>query len=838
MKKILKAIGFLAVTGLFTVIFCIGILAVYLKTAPGMSVNDLTELAVAQDRNTHLYYLTSDGVAAELESETLYASQNREWVRYSQLPKNLINAFVAIEDRRFFEHDGIDLKRTAGAILGYLTGNSSYGGSTITQQLIKNVTGDDDYSVNRKIKEIVRAYKLDKELSKEEILELYLNTIYLAEKSYGVGAAADAYFDKDVSELTLIECAALACIPQSPAKWNPRKNPQNNAIRRETVLSCMEEQGLITPEERAGAAERELVLCKSNEDYKNGEHIYLWYTESVINESMELLQKHGYAMSSRTAAKLVYTGGLKIITAQNPVMQKKVEKYFANTANFYRSGLEEHPECSIVIIDPKTGNILALAGATGEKTRNRGLNYATSTLRSPGSSIKPLSVYAPGIEYGHITYGTVIDDTPVDFVKTASGYTRPWPGNYPVGYRGLTTVRDAVSRSVNTVAVKVLDMVGKQKSFELLKNGMEMEHLVSHMTINGRNFTDIAASPLALGQLSQGVTVAELTAGYTALCNGGEFHSAKTVLQILDSDGNILIDNTDEGRQLFSPQTATIMTKLLQGVTKNGTASVMDMKKRVDCAGKTGTTSGDKDRWFVGYTPDLLAGVWFGYPNPKDLEAYPAIPSPSLKTWDNIMKLINTEECLGHSPKKHFEDADGIVTARYCRDSGKLMSAACSCDLRGSRGETGYFTRSTVPSSYCTCHILVDYDTVNRAVACPECPPENVKKVGMLKLLRKFTRNVTISDAQYTYLPLPSGVEPSLISSEPFYLPMLPRGISPGRSATSTPANHYCYSCHLAAQEGLYEDEISPNDSSQIIENGNSPPEITQSDPHSNEYEG
>ncbi len=801
--KYLKRMAFFGVL-LFACAVIVFVL--YAIFSPEMSVKELTALARSQDKNTKLYYIEKTGdteIAYELENETLYASQNREWVRYSDMPKNLINAFVAIEDHRFFEHNGIDIRRTAGAILGYITGRSSYGGSGITQQLIKNVTGEDDYSVKRKVREIIRAYKLDRALSKEEILELYLNTIYLSEKSYGVGSAAGAYFDKDVSDLSLTECAALACIPQSPTKWNPYIHPENNERRRGVILSCMEKYGFITEAERAEAEKTPLILSKNGDNGKKNEHVYSWYTESVINESIELLVEKKICTNSQTAAKMIYTGGLKIITAQNPLMQKKAEEYFKNTSNFYKSGLETHPECSIVVIDPKTGGILALVGAVGEKTRNRGLNYATATLRSPGSAIKPLSVYAPALDMGIINYGTVIDDTPVKFVKTSSGGMRPWPGNYPIGYRGLTTVRDAVSRSVNTVAVKILEDVGVKKSYSILHDKMKMTHLVEDMYSDGKRYTDVALSPLALGQLTRGVTVAELTSGYTALCNGGNFVSGHTVLKILDSEGNLLIDNEKKPERIFSPESASIMTRLLQNVTSAGTASVMEMKKQVDCAGKTGTTSSDHDRWFVGYTPDLLAGVWFGYPEPQSLDGYSAIPSPALRAWDAVMREINTEKCLGHPVQKHFSDAEGVVTATYCRDSGKLMSAACGYDLRGSRAETGYFTKDNAPSEYCTCHVFVNYDIVNKGIANPYCPEENIRRVALLRHRREFDYDVKIADAQYTCIPLSGDVLPCGDERYPYYFNMLPSGKFPGRSPSAHQINRYC-TCRER-----YEDEIS-----------------------------
>ncbi len=818
LKKAIKGIFKVLITATLvltlTAVFCIFTFIVYAKTAPELKIDEFCTLARAQDRTTKLYYLESSkdkaAVAIEMESEALYGAQNREWIRYENIPKNLINAFVAIEDHRFFEHGGVDVKRTAGAIIGFITNKDSYGGSTINQQLIKNVTGDSAYSVSRKIKELIRAKKLDDALTKEEILELYLNTIYLSRGSYGIGTAAETYFDKEASELTLIECAALACIPQSPTKWDPISNPDNNAARRQTVLYRMNELGYINNSELTAALSEELKTSNERTHNASNGQIYSWYTESVIDEATRLLLQNGLATSEQTAKKLLYTGGLSVITAQNPKMQKAVEDYFATESNFYSAGALIHPECSMVVIDPKTGNILALAGGTGKKNANRVLNYATVTQRSPGSSIKPLSVYAPAIDKGLITYGSVIDDTPVRFVSDGYGGMRGWPQNFPQGYRGLTTVRDAVNRSVNTVAVKILSSLGAQSSFSLLHDKMNMKSLVSQTDKNGNLYTDIAESPLALGQLTKGVTVAEITAGYTALANGGVFNEARTVLKILDANGKLLIDNTAKGERVFSPQSATIMTKLLEGVTSSGTASNMTLKNTVACAGKTGTTTSDQDRWFIGYTPDLLAGVWFGYPTPKSLDGYPTAPSPALKTFDNVMKLINTESCLGSDPQTRFIDADGVITAKYCRDSGKLVTSACMCDPRGSRIETGYFTKETLPREYCDTHTMVLYDVKHGGIAGPSCHPDDCKYVGLLRVNRSFEYPVIIGDAQYTYQVLQSGVPPCLDASKPYFY-FNSGGASAGMSGVDFPFNRYC-SCNMPKPpEEDYEDVEVPS---------------------------
>ena len=821
LKKTVSKIGrislFLSLTFVLSGIICISAFMLYAKYSKELSISEFCTLAKSQDQTTKLYYMeytdkaSRSGTAVELESEALYGEQNREWVKYSHIPRNLINAFVAIEDHRFYEHDGIDIKRTAGAIIGFITGKSSFGGSTITQQLIKNVTGNDDYSVSRKVKEMIRAAKLDRALSKDEIMELYLNTIYLSERCYGIGSASERFFGKEPSELTLAECCALACIPQSPTKWSPSINPENNKSRRLTVLSRMLELEYISDEEYDQAISEEVIVLEKDASERSENRIYSWYTESVIDECIELLIEHKLATTTQTAQKLLYTGGLSVITAQNPKMQNEIEKYFSAEHNFYTPGMLIHPECSMVIIDPANGDILALCGAVGEKKANRHLNYATATERSPGSSIKPLSVYAPALDRGIITYGSVYDDTPVEFLSSGS---RPWPNNYPNGFRGLTTVRDAVARSVNTVAVKILSDVGEENSFDLLYSGMNMKTLVRSAEKGGRTYTDIAASPLALGQLTVGVSVKTLTAGYTALANGGLYSAPRTVIKILDAEGNVLIDNSGESTRLFTPQTATIMTKLLQGVTSGGTANAMTLKKTVDCAGKTGTTNNDCDRWFVGYTPDLLAGVWFGYPTPKILDGFPTSPSPALKTFDAVMKLVNTEDCLGRSPAKRFSDAEGIITARYCRDSGKLATSACLCDPRGKRTETGYFTTSTAPKTYCDTHVMVKYDVINHGVAGADCPEENCKLIGMLNVNRSFPRDITISDAQYVYRRLPSGTPPCMQADKPFFYNSLSKGHYAGRSSSKLQFNAYCYECYLRSiappEEENYEDIESP----------------------------
>ena len=811
----LKSVVTLALIGVLVAIFSALALIIYLTTDKNLNVNELTAMAKAQDRSTKLYYTVTDEhnkiIAKELEDETLYQTQNREWVRYEDIPNDLINAFVAIEDHRFFTHGGIDIKRTAGAILGFINGNTSYGGSTITQQLIKNITGEDQYSVSRKIREMIKAYKLDKNLDKKEILELYLNTIYLSKNSYGIQVASKTYFDKDVGELTLTECAALACIPQSPTKWDPISHPENNRLRRRTVLERMNELGMINAQELEHALSEELIIANDLTRNTENDEFHSWYTETVIDDCIQLLMKNGIATSRQTASKLLYTGGLSIITAQNPKMQKALENYFENESNFYPNGDLIHPECSMIVMDPKSGKILAIAGSIGKKTANRTLNYATQTHRSPGSSIKPLSVYAPAIEKGCINFATVIDDTPLKFVSNGQGGMRGWPNNSPKVYRGLTTIRDAVARSANTVALKLIARVGKEESFLLLHDGMNIKSLVSASDKKGVSYSDLSDSCLALGQLTKGVTLREMTSAYTSLANGGCFSDGKTVLKILDADGNVLVDNETPQKRVFSEQTAYIMTKLLMGVTENGTASKLGLKKQFECAGKTGTTSGDCDKWFIGYTADLLAGVWLGFPTPQSLVKYGSDNNCHVKTFDNVMQIINSAECLGSNPQVRFEPVEGVISAKYCRDSGKLLSSACMCDPRGCRAQIGYFTKDTLPTQYCDTHKLVLYDTVNKGVATHYCPKENLRYVGLLDVNRSFAYDVTISDSQYTCHSI-SEHNFCFDPSKPYFYGSVSYG---GKSDTASPYNCACSICYKNATAVPKEDQAEIQDPSE-----------------------
>ena len=600
------------------------ILAIYIEKKVEKQIGEELFFSIGSGGGAKLYYYdtidrqTGIGEAIALTESELYGGYRSQYVRYDDIPENLIHAFVCIEDKRFFDHSGVDWKRTLSAALNYvLPFNDSFGGSTITQQLIKNVTERDEYSFSRKIQEIFWALDLETKMSKTEILELYLNIINLSRGCYGVGAASHYYFSKAPSQLTLAECASIAAITNNPSYYDPIQNPSHNLARRNLILSQMYEQGYIVQEEYEAAKAEELTLVVSEDS--DAQTIHSWYVDMVTEDVIQdLIKQYGY---SRTVANLMlYTGGLKIYTAMDPYVQHVLETYYSDISNFQADSKEAYMQSAMMVMDPQTGDILGVAGAVGEKKANRLQNYATQTLRPAGSVIKPLSVYAPALEAGIITWGSVYDDTTVNFGnynldESAGMIVEPvaWPKNANGIYSGLTDINCALEESVNTIAVKVLEDLGLDASFSYLKDRLQMTSLIEEKTLsNGKLVTDKDYASLALGQFNYGVTVREITAAYSALANQGIYNPTRTYYQVTDQAGNVLLENPYQGEAVMSEANAAIMTQMLANVTKSGTGKAITLKEQVACAGKTGTTQSNYDRWFIGYTPYLLGGIWCG----------------------------------------------------------------------------------------------------------------------------------------------------------------------------------------------------------------------------------
>ncbi len=780
MKGILK---FVLIVLLFLVIFGLIVVmafAIYVNKNIEKNVDETLFSMVGSDSSTTLYYYDQseeDGKlkAIEMTNETLYGGYRCVYVDFENIPEDLIHAFVSIEDKRFYEHKGVDWKRTVSAGINYfLKFSDSFGGSTITQQLIKNVTDKDEYSFQRKLQEIFWALDLETKMDKQEILGLYLNIINLSQGCYGVQAASEYYFSKNVWELSLSECACIAAITNSPSYYDPIQNPENNQARRDLILKEMYQQGYITEEELKNAIAQNTVL-KINKKYDSG-GINSWYVDMVLEDIIhDLIKEKGY---SRTMANLmIYTGGLKIYTAMDPEIQSIVEKYYDDTSHFYANTNGEAPQSSMIIIDPQNGDILGVAGAVGTKSANRLQNFATQTCRPAGSVIKPLSVYAPALERGLITWASVYDDVPVNFGKynldaDKGDLIQPtaWPKNSTGIYRGLTNVNYALEHSVNTVTVRVLEELGIENSFDFLYNQLDMKNLIAGgYTENGSYITDMDFAALALGQMNYGVTVREITAAYSIFVNEGIYNSPRSYYKVTDSLGSILLENRYKGRAVLDADNAAVMNRMLQNVVKKGTATAVTLQNTVDCAGKTGTTQNNYDRWYIGYTPYFIGGVWYGYEYPKALSG----SNVCINIWDAVMTRIHERTVLKNSSQdepKSFSAGENVVEYSYCADSGKLLTQACRRDPRGSREEIGYFVKGTEPTAHCSCHIPVKYDQRNGGVSLDNaCPTQDIQYVGLIQVERSFPIQVYVSDAQYVWKDLSADVLPETSPSLPFF---------------------------------------------------------------------
>ena len=836
-KGLLKALGWIVsiimtigLIGVITGVIVGGVFLLYVNNHLDTGVEDFSIMAKERNLTTTISYVDDNGNIVEIESERLSASEKRMWVSYEEMGDYIPKAFVAIEDKRFESHEGVDWIRTIKVTFDYFLGGGSQGGSTITQQLIKNITGNDDVTIQRKAQEIFQALNLEKKYDKTEILEMYLNNIYLSQSCYGVGAASWAYFSKEPSDLTLIEAAAIAAVTQNPSKWDPIVHPQNNADRRNRVIQQMYDQGRITHEEYLEAYGQDLVLNPPETDSDIGVTIHSWYTDAAQQEAVQLLmQEFGYTKTY--AEKMLLTSGFNIVTAQNPKIQSIVEKYYEDDSYWERHDESPiQPKSSCVIIDPNNGNVIALVGDRGQKTLNLGLNYATQTKRPPGSTIKPVGVYGPGLELGVFTYGTVFDDIPINFGKEEVdpetgniSYGRPggYPKNSPNRYDGLLPVHSAIKVSKNTIAWKAVEAVGFENSYDFITNKLGVSTLVKRaVSSNGSILSDLAPVPLAMGELTYGATVKEMTAAYQVFANGGIFNQERIVLQILDSDGRVVVDNQLQSNIVMSAENAAIMTKMLQEVVgSGGTASSITLKSKVNCAGKTGTTSSNKDRWFIGYTPYYVCGIWFGYSMPRSLDNFSAVP---VKMWDKIMTeimtpIINASKSGG--PKlKTFEMPKSVITATYCKDSGKLISDTCKADPRGSRAEIGYFVRGTEPTEYCTTHVLVDYDKAHSSVATPYCDAKNIIQVALLNVKREFLKQIKVTDSQYTMQPLPDDYV-YRYTDESYYLcyyfDLLPKGIYSGYTG-NTMYNRMC-AYHVLNPAITPDDSNSDNDTANEV---------------------
>ncbi len=720
---------------------------------------------------------TEENVTATLVS----TGSNRKWVTIDEIPIDLQHAFVAIEDARFYEHNGIDLRGIIRAgVTGITSGHFSQGASTLTQQLLKNTvfTGWTSESsevdrFTRKIQEQYLAIQLEKIEDKDWIIENYLNAINLGQNTLGVGVAAERYFGKDVSDLNLSECAVLAAITQNPTRYNPISNPDNNAERRLKVLKNMLEQGYISQEEYNEAVDDDvysriqIVNVDSADDSVNS-YFVDELTDQVIQDLIDL---KGYTETQ--AYKALYQGGLTIYSTQDPSIQAICDEEVNNLDNYvvepkvsfsyrvtietaggeyknysdttmlsyyqssdknytinfnseeeaaaaieqYKADIMEEgdtivegsetvtytlqPQVAMTIIDQTTGEVKAIVGGRGDKVASKTLNRATNTTRQPGSTFKVLSCYAPALDAGGLTLASVQDDAPYCYEGTSESVD-----NYDGIYRGFTTLRDGITSSINIVTVKTMHQITASLGYEYLLD-------FGFTTLDEANDINDAT---ALGGISRGVTNLELTAAYASIANSGTYLKPRFYTKILDHEGNVLLDNTTpESHTVLKETTAWLLTSAMQDVMTEGTGTPAYFSG-MSLAGKSGTTTKNRDCLFAGFSPYYTCVVWGGYDDNAPQSGSTTVYAK--KIWKAAMSRIH--EGLEDTG---FPQAEGIVTANVCAKSGKLaIEGVCDCDPRGSMVYTEYFAEGTVPTEYCDHHISATICNDSQLMANAYCP--------------------------------------------------------------------------------------------------------------------
>ena len=791
----------------------IGIVKGVIENAP-----DITSASVLPRGYKSTVYDADGNKTAELVAE----GTNRTYVKLENIPKQVQEAFIAIEDERFYEHNGIDLQGIVRAGVKFVTSGfkKTQGASTITQQLLKNNVFDfmsEDTmldKIERKLQEQYLAVKLEDIMSKDEILESYLNTINLGQNTLGVQAAANRYFGKSVSELDISEAAVLAAITKSPTEYNPIKHPDKNKERRASVLQNMLDQGYISQSQYESALADDVYarISEHNEESQSANSVYSYFVDAAINQvQKDLVEKAGY--SETQAFNALYSSGLKIYTTQNPDVQTALDEEFSNAENFpanskvaiewamsvvtpdgettnysqemmfkyykeqnssyeplYNSEEEAQaaidgyvatlnisdddtvyektsmiiqPQASMVIMDQSTGDVVAMIGGRGEKTANKTLNRVTDALRNPGSTFKIVAAYAPAFEELGYGPGTVQYDGP--FAYTEGGKVGRLVNNWDKKnqYRGWTTLREAIARSMNIVAVKTITDVTPTVAIDyLLRFGF------TSLQLEGAN-SDYGQA-LALGGLTNGVSNLELTAAYAGIANGGAYNSPKMYSKVVDNDGNVILDNTtSEPTQVISEQNAWLLIDCMKDVVTGagGTSSAAKISN-MTTAGKSGTTSENRDVWFVGMSPYYTAGIWVGYDNngyKHELSSKAGETSFHKKLWSKVMSRVHQG-----LENKDFTKPSGIVQATICTKSGKLaIPGVCDSDGRSGIVVNEYFAEGTQPTETCDKHVLVNICADTGLLATSMCPNQIVQSKVLLPAMQDGVAEAVTLDTAY-----------------------------------------------------------------------------------------
>ncbi len=697
--RIIKLILTVFLVGVIVVSIVAGAFIVYAFTGvDGTMSENLDDLKL---NFTTTIYVKNNNTSDFKEYQRLHGEFNRIWVSYDPqlakakdesyegIPQNLVNAYVAIEDKRFYSHYGVDWKRTVSAFANMFLHfySSNQGGSTITQQLVKNLTNDSEQKATRKVREIMRARYLESHYAKDTIIECYLNTIAMGHGLYGVGVASNYYFDKEVKELTIAECATLAAITKSPSYYAPDDQPENNRLRKNTVLSEMKSQGLITQKEYDEAIKEEVKIVASK-DVLNETEVNSYAVDALIRQvTKDLAEKYNY--DENHAASLFYSGGYKIYSCIDPDIQNKIDKVFNNSEKYgLKNSDGKQLQGSFTIMD-YSGHVLGLAGGIGEKTTNLGMsgfNRATDAVRQPGSTMKPMSAYAPAIENNLITYSSIVNDTAVYYGK--------WkPNNWYNSYWGKITVQYALERSVNTIPVYLVDKLTAQTSFDFLTQKLGITTL---------NKEDVNLSPLGMGGTNGGITTFESAAAYAVFGNGGLYYEPKLYYKVCDQHDNVILEQNTEPVIAISEDTATVMNRLLQNVVygSNGTGKgARSYIPNMRIYAKTGTSNDSKDLWFVGGTPYYVASCWCGYDTQKDISR----STIAMNMWGDVMSQVHK-----NLKTKAFTTSEFAYPYYYCTSTGNLATSSCPKAL-------GWYKKDNIPS-VCKTHggTALDKPTISK----------------------------------------------------------------------------------------------------------------------------
>lgn len=652
-----------------------------------------------------------NSVVKDMENNTigiLNGDENRESISIENMPEYLPAAFVAIEDERFYEHKGVDVKRTLKAAYTYLKnkGKSPFGGSTITQQMVKNLTQEKEDTWQRKVREMARAYYVEQEMSKEDILELYLNLIFLGDTVYGVEKGANYYFNKSASKLDLAECAFLAGINHSPNSYNPfEKNSEETleTIKKRTkiVLNKMNELGKIKSQEEYLQAIKEVEEGLKFEQGAFPQTVFSYHTDAAINQIIAQLQKE-HNWTYEQAKLYLSSGGFTIYTTQNPKIQNiideelKQEKY--NQTAKDKNGTLQQSQAAVVLIDHKTGYVLGISGGIGEKNTAFGFNRATDAVRQTGSSMKPIAVLAPAFNEGIITAATVFDDSPTSFNNGTFE-----PKNFGYKYMGLITTRKAIANSQNIPMVKAMCLLTPDKSVRFLKE--------IGITSIDENKDKVLA--LALGGLTWGVSPIEMAGAYATIANGGVYQKPTFYSKVVDENGNIVLKPDQKQTRVMTEEAAYVLKEVLTEAVKTGTSTTCTIEG-MSVAAKTGTTNNDYDRWFCAFTPYYTSTVWYGYDNSCTITGWAL--NPSAQIWTSVMRQAHE----GLEPKTFAEERpENVVEAVICEKSGFLATQTCK-NYRTTRTE--YFVSGTEPIQTCPYHSSAKVCTESGLLATKKCP--------------------------------------------------------------------------------------------------------------------